>query len=78
MLGLDRQAVRRFDRFGQQHEVTVDVVTTEGGRKALSNLQRKAEQADRMHSALVAHMADAQAVTRGETYDHEVKVPAWL
>lgn len=72
------QAVRRFDRFGQRHEVTVDVITTEGGRKALSNLQRKAEQADRMHTALVAHMADAQAIARGETYDHEVTVPAWL
>ncbi len=72
------QSVRRFDRFGQQHEVTVDVVTTEGGRKALANLQRKAEQADRMHTALVAHMANAQAVERGETYDHDVRVPAWL
>ncbi len=72
------QSVRRFDRFGQQHEVTVDIVTTEGGRKALANLQRKAEQADRMHTALVAHMANAQAVERGETYDHDVRVPAWL
>lgn len=72
------QSVRRFDRFGQEHEVTVDVVTTEGGRKALSNLQRKAEQADRMHTALVAHMANAEAVERGDIYDHEVTVPAWL
>jgi hypothetical protein len=72
------QSVRRFDRFGQEHEVTVDVVTTEGGRRALASLQRKAEQADRMHSALVAHMANAQAVDRDERYDHEVRVPTWL
>jgi len=72
------QSVRRFDRFGQQHEVVVDVITTEGGRKALSNLQRKSVQADRMYDALVAHMANAQAVTRSESYDREVKVPAWL
>lgn len=72
------QSVRRFDRFGQRHEVTVDVVTTEGGKKALANLQRKAVQADRMHDALVAHMAHAQSVTRSESYSEEVKVPAWL
>ncbi len=72
------QEVRRFDRFGQQREVTVDIVTTEGGRKALSNLQRKGEQADRMHDALVRHMADAQAVASGETYDQRVRVPAWM
>ncbi len=72
------QAVRRFDRFGQQHAVTVDVVTTEGGRKSLSNLQRKATQADRMHDRLVQHMADAQSVARGETYDKTVRVPAWM
>lgn len=72
------QSVRRFDRFGQQHEVTVDVVTTEGGRKSLANLQRKAKAADRMHDALVAHMADAVGVASGETYDQDVRMPAWM
>ncbi len=72
------QSIRRFDRFGQQHEVTVDVVTTEGGRKALANLQRKSEQADRMYDSLVAHMANAHAVTRSETYDREMELPPWL
>lgn len=72
------QEVRRFDRFGQRREVIVDIVTTEGGRKALSNLQRKAKAADRMHDALVAHMADAQGVASGETYDQDVRVPAWM
>jgi len=72
------QSVRRFDRYGQQHPVRVDVVTTEGGRKALANLQRKSAQADRMYDSLVAHMAQAQAITRSESYDREVMVPAWL
>ena len=72
------QSVRRFDRFGQQHEVTVDVVTTEGGRKSLANLQRKAKAADRMHDALVAHSANAVGVASGEAYDQDVRVPAWM
>lgn len=72
------QSVRRFDRFGQQHPVVVDVVTTEGGRKALANLQRKSVQADRMFDALIASMATAHSIDRSQTYDQEVSLPAWL
>lgn len=72
------QSVRRSWRFGQRSPVVVDLITTEGGRNALSNLQRKAEQADRMHSALVAHMAQAEAIRRGEIYDQKERIPEWL
>lgn len=72
------QAVRRSWRFGQTQPVRVDLVTTEGGHNALQNLQRKAEQADRMHSALVAHMADATAIQRTDIYDQAVRAPAWM
>jgi hypothetical protein len=65
-------------RFGQQHPVTVDVVTTIGGTSTLSNLQRKADAADRMFSALVTHMRDATAIRRTVDYDQEVQVPSWL
>jgi hypothetical protein len=72
------QAVRRCWRFGQIRPVTVDVVTTEGGAKALENLQRKADQADRMFAALVRHMRDALSIRRSNIYDREVEVPEWL
>ncbi len=72
------QAVRRMWRFGQQSPVTVDIVTTEGGRNALENLQRKADQADRMFDALVSHMGDALAVRRTSDYTTPTEVPAWL
>lgn len=71
------QAVRRCHRFGQEHPVQVDLVTTEGGANALENLQRKAAAADRMFEALVAHMRGAQAV-EPVSYDKTVEVPAWL
>lgn len=71
------QAVRRCWRFGQQHPVTVDLITTPGGSRALESLQRKAAQADRMFDALVAHMRDAQGIRRAETYDLDVEVPSW-
>lgn len=72
------QAVRRSWRFGQKHPVLVDIVTTEGGRHALENLQRKAVQADRMFDALVAHMGEALSIRRSEGYTTDVEVPAWL
>lgn len=71
------QAVRRMWRFGQQRDVVIDVIATEGGRNVLANLNRKAEQADAMFSALVAHMNDSLAI-EGHTYDQEVQVPSWL
>ncbi|MCU0894789.1 MAG: DEAD/DEAH box helicase [Rhodospirillales bacterium] len=72
------QAVRRSWRFGQKNPVTVDIVTTEGGRNALDNLKRKADQADRMFDRLVAHMSDALHIERGVAHEKAVEVPAWL
>jgi hypothetical protein len=72
------QAVRRCWRFGQEHPVTVDVVTAEGGARALENLQRKSDQADRMFDALVEHMRAAAGIRRTDIYDRESEVPSWL
>lgn len=72
------QAVRRSWRFGQEHPVLVDIVTTEGGRNALQNLTRKAAQADRMFESLVAHMLDAIDIDRSHRFDQPVEVPTWL
>jgi hypothetical protein len=72
------QAVRRSWRFGQTRPVLVDVVTTEGGRHALDNLQRKADQASRMFDRLVAHMMDALSIARSADHITPMEVPAWL
>ena len=72
------QAVRRMWRFGQTKPVTVDIVTTEGGRNALENLQRKSDQADKMFDALVSNMGDALSVKRSNDYTTTTEVPAWL
>lgn len=71
------QSIRRSWRFGQQHPVTVDVITTEGGSKVLANLQRKSEQADEMFTALVEHMNDARTI-EPYTYDNGMEMPSWL
>lgn len=72
------QAVRRCWRFGQTRPVIVDVVTTEGGHNVMQNLQRKAAQADRMFSSLVAQMNSAQSLARSDHFTVEPEAPAWL
>jgi SNF2 family DNA or RNA helicase len=72
------QAVRRCWRFGQLRPVTVDIVTTEGERGVMRNLQRKAEQADEMFSRLVAEMSNALAIERANTMTKQMEIPKWL
>lgn len=74
----DYQAVRRCWRFGQTREVHVDEVLTEGETAMLANRKRKAAAADRMFTELVAHMNDALRLARGNGFEHQLEVPAWL
>jgi superfamily II DNA/RNA helicase len=72
------QAVRRCWRFGQERPVRVDIITTEGERGVMRNLQRKAEQADEMFSHLVAEMNHSLAIERTNNMTKPIEVPAWL
>lgn len=71
------QAVRRSWRFGQKRPVTVDLITSEGGKNILANLHRKSAQADEMFTQLVAHMNRALTVDPHK-YEKEIEVPSWL
>jgi hypothetical protein len=71
------QSLRRCWRFGQKRVVEVDIVTSEGEADILSNLRRKAEQAEEMFSNLIAQMNNATAVMRAAD-QVEMRVPAWL
>ena len=72
------QCLRRFWRFGQKNSVKVDIVTTEGELGVLKNLQRKAIQADRMFSNLVAEMNASMAIDRASKFNTTQEVPQWL
>lgn len=72
------QAVRRCWRFGQAREVVVDVILTEGERRVMANLQRKAEQAGEMFERLVHHMNDSLTYRNVTNYHQQEKVPTWL
>lgn len=72
------QGVRRCWRFGRKGPVTVDVITTEGEKSVLKNLQRKAAAADVMFSQLVAQMNDTLRIQRSVKFSTQEEVPAWL
>lgn len=72
------QGVRRCWRFGQKRPVRVDIVTTEGEKGVMENLQRKAAAADWMFANLVAEMNNAMHINRGVEYQLREEVPVWL
>ena len=72
------QGVRRCWRFGQKRPVVVEMISTEGDRDVLKNLQRKAAAADRMFTQLVSHMNEAVQLERDGNYPLAVETPQWL
>jgi len=72
------QGIRRCWRFGQKLPVISDIITTEGEKSILSNLQRKSIAADRMFSELVTYMNDAIAVDRSIQFNQQEEMPSWL
>ena len=72
------QSIRRCWRFGQKREVVVDIVMTEGERKVMDNLQRKAKAAEQMFTNLVAEMNDSISIQRENRFIKNLEVPTWL
>ncbi|MGI9505937.1 MAG: helicase [Geminicoccaceae bacterium] len=72
------QSIRRFWRFGQKKTVEIDIVATGGEAGVLKNLQRKADQADRMFDALVEFMNDSLSIDRRSEFTTKEEMPKWL
>jgi hypothetical protein len=72
------QGVRRCWRFGQKKPVTVDIITTEGEFRVLKNLQRKADQADKMFSRLSEYMNEAESIDTSVNFNKKGILPQWL
>ena len=71
--------MRRFWRFGQARPVIVDHVLSDGEGRVFRNLQRKAEQADRMFSEVTRHMRDELGIARQQrAFTAQAEIPSWL
>ena len=72
------QAVRRCWRFGQKNEVVVDLVMTEGERRVMENLSKKADKAGVMFANLVAEMNHSLGISKTTNFNHKEEMPSWL
>jgi hypothetical protein len=72
------QGVRRCWRFGQKRAVHSDIVTTEGEKTVLENLQKKSKAADVMFSNLVNEMNSALRVDPSTYFSDKAVIPSWL
>lgn len=73
------QAIRRCWRFGQTEDVTADIITTEGEAEVMTNLQRKADAADKMFSEIVGEMNSELRIKRNSAeFNQKEIVPSWL
>jgi len=72
------QAIRRCWRFGQKRPVQVDIVLTEGDRRVMDNLSRKAESASKMFSSLVDEMNNSVSLNRATGFNNKEEFPSWL
>jgi len=72
------QCVRRSWRFGQSNPVTVDVITTRGQEDVLNNLNRKADQANRMFTNLVQLMWQELRIEHKSEFTKKEEIPTWL
>lgn len=72
------QAVRRSWRFGREGPMRVDIVTTEGEAGVTANLQKKQDKADKMFSALVSEMNNAEKKNTTDLHVNKMELPSWL
>lgn len=71
------QAIRRFYRFGQQREVFVDIVHSDGQKRVLDSLLAKAEKASELFSELNANL-NSSFDTQGREFDKQILLPNFL
>lgn len=71
------QAIRRFWRFGQKHEVACDMVISEGQERVLEALEQKTKKAIQLYENLVL-AANRDFSFNAKEFDKKVTVPGFL
>lgn len=71
------QAIRRFWRFGQEQDVTIDLVTSTGQTRVLEALQQKTEKAIQLYQNLVRNV-NSEFSNTIKQYETEVIKPSFI
>lgn len=71
------QSIRRFWRFGQKSEVTVDLVISEGQERVMEALEQKTQKAIQLYENLVAN-ANRDFNHTIKQFDKSIKLPEFI
>jgi len=71
------QAIRRFWRFGQKNDVTIDMVISDGQTRVLEALQQKTEKAIELHENLTKNV-NAVYTHQQKEFNKEICLPKFL
>ena len=71
------QAIRRFWRFGQKHEVTCDMVISEGQERVIEALEQKTQKAIELYGNLVA-AANRDFSFKAKEFNQPINLPEFL
>jgi len=69
------QAIRRFWRFGQKKEVTIDLVHSDGQKRVIDTLLLKTQKANELFEKL--NIETHKYETKKETFKKEIMKPIW-
>ncbi len=71
------QAIRRFWRFGQKNDVTIDMVISDGQTRVLEALDQKTQKAIELYENLTANVNGSFIDTKKE-FNKEIITPKFL
>lgn len=71
------QAIRRFWRFGQQRNVTADLVHSDGQKRVLDSIIAKGKKANELFSKLNSNVHQDFKINIKE-FDKPITLPSWL
>lgn len=71
------QAVRRFWRFGQKNDVTIDIVVSDGQTRVLESLQQKTQKAIELHENLTKNV-NSSFIHKTKQFDKEIIKPSFI
>lgn len=71
------QATRRFWRFGQKREVTIDIVVSDGQERVLQALEQKTQKSIQLHENLV-NAVNAQFSDIRREFNNNAKLPSFI
>jgi hypothetical protein len=70
------QAIRRFYRFGQQHDVDVHLVYSNGQMKVIESVMEKAAKADGLYHKLNT-TTNQRSINTSKNFQHQIQLPSW-